>query len=63
LRRLSLRARLPRPALGLLLDLQRRQMNSAAILTFGIVAGIVWGGFVVIVVTAFRKESRKTRQE
>jgi hypothetical protein len=37
-------------------------MSSAAILTFGIVAGIVWGGFVLIVVTAVRKESRKARQ-
>jgi hypothetical protein len=38
-------------------------MNSAAILTFGIVAGIVWGGVALLVVTAVRKESRKTRLE
>jgi hypothetical protein len=34
-------------------------MEPAAILTFVIVAGIVWGGFVTIAVTAIRKERRK----
>jgi hypothetical protein len=37
-------------------------MNSAAILTFIVIAGLVWGGFLVIVMTAIRKESRKTGQ-
>lgn len=43
-------------------DLGTQVMDSAAILTFIIVAGLVWGGFLVIVTTAIRKESRKTRQ-
>lgn len=34
-------------------------MNSAALLTFVVIAGIVWGGFVFIAVTAIRKENRK----
>jgi len=34
-------------------------MNTAAIATFVVIAGIVWGGFVLIAVTAIRKESRK----
>jgi hypothetical protein len=34
-------------------------MNNAALLTFAVVAGLVWGGFLLIVVTAIRKESRK----
>jgi hypothetical protein len=38
-------------------------MSSSAALTFAIVAGIVWGGFLLIVVTAFRKESRKAHRE
>jgi hypothetical protein len=37
-------------------------MNSAAILTFMVIAGLVWGGFLVIVMTAIRKERRKTGQ-
>jgi hypothetical protein len=34
-------------------------MNAAAIVTFVVIAGIVWGGFVLIALTAVRKESRK----
>lgn len=34
-------------------------MEPIAILTFIVVAGIVWGGFVLISVTAIRKERRK----
>jgi hypothetical protein len=34
-------------------------MNSAAIATFVVIAGLVWGGFLLIIITAFRKESRK----
>ncbi len=32
-------------------------MNDAAIVTFVVIAGIVWGGFVLIAVTAIRRES------
>jgi hypothetical protein len=35
-------------------------MNSVALLTFVLIAGLVWGGLAVILVTAARKESRKT---
>jgi hypothetical protein len=35
-------------------------MNPSAVVTFVVIAGIVWGGFVLIVATAVRKESRKT---
>ena len=28
-------------------------------ITFAVVAGIVWGGFLLLVTTALRKESRK----
>ncbi|HSJ15344.1 MAG TPA: MetS family NSS transporter small subunit [Longimicrobiales bacterium] len=35
-------------------------MNTSALLTFAVIAGIVWGGLVLIVTTAVRKESRKT---
>jgi hypothetical protein len=34
-------------------------MNTSAIVTFVVIAGIVWGGFTVIAVTALRKESGK----
>jgi hypothetical protein len=34
-------------------------MNGAALITFLVIAGIVWGGFVLIASTAIRKESRK----
>lgn len=37
-------------------------MNSAAVVTFVVIAGIVWGGFLLIVATAVRKESRKADQ-
>jgi hypothetical protein len=37
-------------------------MNSAAVLTFAVVAGLVWGGFLFIVATAVRKESRKAQR-
>jgi hypothetical protein len=36
-------------------------MNSSALITFGAIAGLVWGGFLLIVVTAVRKEGRKAR--
>jgi hypothetical protein len=35
-------------------------MTREAILTFVVIAGLVWGGFLLIIITAFRKESRKT---
>jgi hypothetical protein len=35
-------------------------MNTSAIVTFVVIAGIVWGGFLTIAVTAIRKESRKS---
>jgi hypothetical protein len=31
------------------------------VITFVLVAGLVWGGLIVIVTTAMRKESRKGR--
>jgi hypothetical protein len=34
-------------------------MNSSAVLTFVAIAGLVWGGALLIVITAVRKESRK----
>jgi hypothetical protein len=34
-------------------------MSAATWVTFVVVAGFVWGGFVLAVVTAFRKESGK----
>lgn len=34
-------------------------MEPAAILTFVVIAGIVWGGFILIAVTAVRKERAK----
>jgi hypothetical protein len=35
-------------------------MDPAAIVTFVVIAGIVWGGFLLIATTAIRKESRKS---
>ena len=35
-------------------------MNTEALITFAVIAGLVWGGFLLIIITAFRKESRKT---
>jgi hypothetical protein len=37
-------------------------MNSSAIVTFVVIGGLVWGGFLLIVVTAVRKESRKAEK-
>lgn len=37
-------------------------MSSAALLTFLVVAGIVWGGFVLVLTTAIRRENRKPRE-
>jgi hypothetical protein len=34
-------------------------MNPAAIATFVVIAGLVWGGFLLIIAIAFRKERRK----
>lgn len=34
-------------------------MGTAAIVTFVVIAGLVWGGFLLILATAIRKESRK----
>jgi len=34
-------------------------MESAAVITFIVVAGIVWGGFALIAFTAIRKERGK----
>jgi hypothetical protein len=35
-------------------------METSAIITFVVIAGLVWGGFIAIVAIAVRKESRKT---
>jgi hypothetical protein len=37
-------------------------MNTAAIITFVIIAGLVWGGFLFIVTKAIRKERRKVSE-
>ena len=34
-------------------------MTVVSWITFAVVAGIVWGGFLFLVATALRKESRK----
>ena len=34
-------------------------MTTAAVLTFVVIAGIVWGGCALIVATAIRREGRK----
>jgi hypothetical protein len=39
--------------------LARRHMNTAALITFVVIAGLVWGGFLLIVSVAVRKERRK----
>ena len=36
-------------------------MSTGAVITFVLVAGLVWGGLIVIVTTAMRKERRKSR--
>ena len=38
-------------------------MEPAAIVTFVLVAGSVWGGLTLILVTAIRKERRKRPEE
>ncbi|HUG41790.1 MAG TPA: MetS family NSS transporter small subunit [Longimicrobiales bacterium] len=38
-------------------------MEPAAILTFLLISGFIWGGLVVILVTAVRKERRKEATE
>ncbi|MGH7482219.1 MAG: MetS family NSS transporter small subunit [Longimicrobiales bacterium] len=35
-------------------------MTSAALITFVLIAGFVWGGFATILTIAIRKEGRKT---
>lgn len=37
-------------------------MNTSAIITLVIIGGIVWGGFLMIAVTALRKERRKAQR-
>jgi hypothetical protein len=37
-------------------------MSNAAIATFVVIGGIVWGGFLLILATAVGKESRKADQ-
>ncbi len=37
-------------------------MSLAGTITFIVVAGIVWGGFLLILVTAVRREGRKQRE-
>lgn len=37
-------------------------MNASAMITLVVIAGIVWGGFLLITVTALRKESRKAQR-
>lgn len=34
-------------------------MTSAALITFVVIAGLVWGGFILIASKAIRSESRK----
>lgn len=38
------------------------RMNTSAIITLVVIAGIVWGGFLLITITALRKESRKAQR-
>lgn len=52
----------PRPLSALRIPSERRlAVSTGAIITFVLVAGLVWGGLIVIVATAMRKESRKSR--
>ena len=37
-------------------------MEPAAIVTFVVIAGIVWGGFLLIAITAIRKERQKGQE-
>lgn len=36
-------------------------MSTEAVATMAVIAGFVWGGFLTIAVTAFRKEKQKER--
>ncbi len=38
-------------------------MSPSAIVTFIVIAGIVWGGFLLIATTAIRKEKLKHRED
>jgi hypothetical protein len=38
----------------------RMAMETSAIITFVVIAGLVWGGFFAIIAVAIRKEGRKT---
>ena len=38
-------------------------MEPSAVATFIVVAGIVWGGFLLIATTAIRKERDKQRED
>jgi hypothetical protein len=38
-------------------------MEPAAIATFVVIAGIVWGGFLLIATTAIRKERDKPQED
>ncbi len=38
-------------------------MTTAAWITFAVIAGFVWGGFLVLVVVAMRKERDKVDEE
>ena len=42
--------------------LSKGTMNTAAVVMFVTIAGIVWGGFLLILVTAIRKEGNKAKQ-
>ena len=39
----------------------KREMNAAAIVTFVVIAGAVWGGFLMILFVAVRKEQEKAQ--
>lgn len=52
----------PRPLSRIRTPSERRlAVSTGAVITFVLVAGLVWGGLIVIVTTAMRKESRKSR--
>jgi hypothetical protein len=34
-------------------------MGTTGWITFAVIAGFVWGGFLLLLLTAYRKESRK----
>jgi hypothetical protein len=64
-----LAATFPHPQLHALIQCGARappnaviRMNGAAIATFVVIGGLVWGGFLLIVATAVGKESRKADQ-